>query len=235
MRDWGTAPVLHSSMAGLIDAAGAWTDEASVIVAGEALDPERGGHAWFALGATPPAACRLYLAADERTCDQLVDAWLAGMNQLLVPDAGQPVASQVGRLLARPSFRWSHARAAPDPMVRRLIELLDLARWRLSVKEVAVGMGVTERTLRRHVEAALGVSPGDVIAQCRAAMRDYLMLAGLPLPVVARSLGHASVRAFYGSLRHATGNGTSVRRALLRTSFGLRRPMPAAMRPRCDA
>lgn len=108
--------------------------------------------------------------------------------------------------------------AAPVDSVPRLVaravaRLDEAARGELGVAAIARELGVSERHLRRAVEAELGVSPRELVASRRLAMAKQLVVGSrLALAQVAHASGYGSVRRFNDAFRARFGRPPSALR-----------------------
>lgn len=125
----------------------------------------------------------------------------------------------------RPELAPGHARVDSVPrLVRSAVARIEAACLNEgSVEELAAGLGVSSRHLRRAMEAELGVGPLELAQTRRLAMAKQLLHdSTLPLTDVAFASGFSSIRRFNAVFRERFGRPPSeVRRSLGAAGRGL--------------
>ncbi|WP_236606537.1 AlkA N-terminal domain-containing protein [Sandaracinus amylolyticus] len=92
--------------------------------------------------------------------------------------------------------------SVPRLVARAVARLDEAARGEVSVAAIANDLGVSDRHLRRAIEAELGVSPRELVASRRLAIAKQLVVgSSLSLAQVAFASGYGSVRRFNDAFR----------------------------------
>jgi AraC family transcriptional regulator of adaptative response / DNA-3-methyladenine glycosylase II len=128
-------------------------------------------------------------------------------------------------LRCRPERAPGHASvdAAPRLIRSALSQIGTGCLDRMSVDDLAKGLGVTGRHLRRTLETAVGVTPIELAQSRRLGLAKWLIQdTRLPMTEVAFASGYASIRRFNAAVAEQFGCAPS---ALRRT-----RPAPAKTR-----
>ncbi len=98
-------------------------------------------------------------------------------------------------------------RVAQTPLVRRVRQEIfaRLIDGRLDQTSIAHGLGLSERSLRRHLDAA-GTSFSDILADCRLRWaKRWLQHGTISLATIAERLAYSDQTAFERAFRHQTG------------------------------
>ncbi len=124
------------------------------------------------------------------------------------------------------SPRWSEPAAvtrAPNSSLQGHLWADDTCDWR-TAEQVAADNRLAERTLRRRMQRAWGVSAREFSARLRADIRDYLLLAGVPLGEVAAGIGYAQVASLHRAIKRETTESASEWQRSLRERAAPREP-----------
>lgn len=128
-------------------------------------------------------------------------------------------------LRCRPERAPGHASVDAGPrLVRNALSQIGTGCLdRMSVDELAKGLGVTGRHLRRTLETAVGVTPIELAQTRRLGLAKWLIQdTQLPMTEVAFASGYASIRRFNAAVAEHFGGAPSA----------LRKIKPAAGKPR---
>jgi AraC-like DNA-binding protein len=157
----------------------------------------------------PGAAPSLLGVRPEEICDvraPVEDVWLAEGRRLT--DA---LASHAGGNARHSLIDWLLVRAssaaAPDPIVSAATTQLERAG--VSVREVAAELGVSERSLRRRVCAAVGYGPKRLARVLRLQRALGAARLGEELGRVAFDVGYADQSHFANECRMLAGASPS--------------------------
>lgn len=102
---------------------------------------------------------------------------------------------------------WAGLRARPmDARVRELIRVM-LPSGRCTMANVALRLGLQERTLRRHLAAAGVTFAGELEAARREQARDYVERSDRAIGAIAGLLGFSETSAFSRWFRQEFGCG----------------------------
>ena len=118
--------------------------------------------------------------------------------------------ARVARALNAPSpGRWRHIPGiddvGKDELTRAFLRHLALSPGLDPLHRTVAELGVSLRTLERHVSEQLGAEPRQIRMDYRADLRDWLLLCGFTLAVVARTCGYATDSVLCSAVRSETG------------------------------
>lgn len=105
--------------------------------------------------------------------------------------------------------------SSDDPRINAIIKFTRENLLRVTLHDVCKDVGMSERSLRRHFQKAMGISWEDFRSRMRMyAAIDYLDTTSQPIGVIAAEVGYASQTAFARAFKAMMGIGpTAYRRA----------------------